>query len=189
MWNAELRLRTFKPREALPYEYKALRLLKDLQQKSRAYVAKTNLKTTPLDLQKRLTGDLSKIGTPLQQKNIEAENDPLQAAREALGTLEQLKLTDNPKDILQETLRKATLLLNENAIKQPSLYLASVQAMRKIADDLNSNNSIRKADIIIAENGLQRMLSGPDLKPSAENNDGSLQLSKQYFLNLQKKQP
>src|SRR6185295_2228842 len=53
MWNAELRLRTFKPQEALPYEYKALRLLKDLQQKSRAYVAKTGVHVTPLDLKKR----------------------------------------------------------------------------------------------------------------------------------------
>jgi hypothetical protein len=64
MWNAELPLRIFKPQEALPYEYKALRLLKDLQQKTRAYVAKTNSRTTPLDLKKRLSGDLSKISQP-----------------------------------------------------------------------------------------------------------------------------
>jgi hypothetical protein len=125
----------------------------------------------------------------LQQKNIEAENDPLQPAREALGTLEQLKYTNNPKDISQETLRKATLLLNESAIRQPSLYLSSVQAMRKIVDDLNANKLIHKSDIIIAENGLQRILSAPGQQPSAENNNGDLQLSKQYFINLQKKQP
>ncbi|MDB5232376.1 MAG: hypothetical protein JWN76_3181, partial [Chitinophagaceae bacterium] len=47
MWNAELKLRILKPVEALPYEYKALRLLKDLQQKSRSYVAKTGYQTTP----------------------------------------------------------------------------------------------------------------------------------------------
>src|SRR5207248_2718954 len=52
MWEAELRLRTYKPQEALPYEYKALRLLKDLQQKSRAYVAKTSVKTPPLKPEK-----------------------------------------------------------------------------------------------------------------------------------------
>jgi hypothetical protein len=28
MWEAELRLRTHRPREALPYEYKALKLLR-----------------------------------------------------------------------------------------------------------------------------------------------------------------
>ena len=61
MWSAELRLRTYKPREALPFAYKALRLLKDLQQKSRAYVAKTSAKTAPLKpAEKRLTGDLTK---------------------------------------------------------------------------------------------------------------------------------
>lgn len=188
MWNSELRLRTFKPQEALPYEYKALRLLKDLQQKSRVYVAKTNLKTTPLDLQKRLSGDLSKIGTPLLQRTIDAAIDPLQVAREALGVLEHLKFTNNSKDISQEILRKATLLLNESAVKQPSLYLASVQAIRKLTDDINSNNPIHKTNIIIAENGLQRLLSVPMLQPSADESEGSPLLSKQYFDNLQRKQ-
>ncbi|MBS1607244.1 MAG: hypothetical protein JSS70_00375, partial [Bacteroidetes bacterium] len=187
MWDAELRLRTFKPQEALPFEYKALRLLKDLQQKSRAYVAKTNFKTTPLDLQKRLSGDLSKVGAPRLQKNIELKTDPYQAARQALGVLEHLKLAGKSKDTWQEILGKATLLLNESAIKQPALYLSSVQAIRKITNDINEGNPVSKTDIIVAENGLQRLLSVPLEKPSAEINDGDLQLSKPYFDNLQKK--
>jgi hypothetical protein len=38
----------YKPQAALPFAYKALRLLKDLQQKSRSYVAKTAYNPPPL---------------------------------------------------------------------------------------------------------------------------------------------
>ena len=61
MWKAELHLRMYKPDEALPFEYKALRLLKDLQQKSRAYVAKTSYNPPPIKMEKRLSGDLTKL--------------------------------------------------------------------------------------------------------------------------------
>jgi hypothetical protein len=189
MWNAELQLRTFKPREALPFEYKALRLLKELQQKSRAYVAKTNFKTTPLDLQKRMTGDLSKISMPVFQNNIKANDDPQNIIRAALGILEEIKLTNTTKNLSQETIRQANIHLNESAIQQPSFYLQSVQAMRKILSDWNAVVPAGKNTIIIAENGLQRMLSEPALLPSAEKNTPQQLLSKQYFSNLQKKQP
>ncbi|MEJ0102073.1 MAG: hypothetical protein WDO19_05705 [Bacteroidota bacterium] len=171
MWNAELQLRTFKPQQALPFEYKALRLLKDLQQKSRAYVAKTNFKTTPLDLQKRMTGDLSKISPPAFHKDIKGDDDPQVIVRTALGILEQIKLTNSTKDISQEPLRQANIRLNEKAIQQPSLYLQPVQSLRKIINDWNAGMPISKNDIHIAENGLQRMLSDPALLPSAEKNN------------------
>ncbi|MGI4804821.1 MAG: DUF4175 family protein, partial [Janthinobacterium lividum] len=76
MWSAELRLRTYKPQEALPFAYKALRLLKDLQQKSRAYVAKTSAKIAPLKpVEKRLTGDLTKIIDPVNQQDFKKQPD------------------------------------------------------------------------------------------------------------------
>jgi hypothetical protein len=49
---------------------KRLRLLKDLQQRSRAYVAKTSIKTAPIKLEKRLTGKLEKIIEPVTRANI-----------------------------------------------------------------------------------------------------------------------
>ncbi len=91
MWNAELRLRTFKPQEALPFEYKALRLLKDLQQKSRAYVAKTSVKTPPLKPEKRLTGELDKIIAPVMQRGYEQGTAATDQLAYALAVLEMLK--------------------------------------------------------------------------------------------------
>ena len=88
MWGAELRLRVFKPKEALPFAYKALRLLKDLQQKSRAYVAKTGVKVTPLDPAKRLAGELKDIGQPVQRQSKAYEPSAEDMLRVSLGLLE-----------------------------------------------------------------------------------------------------
>ena len=62
MWDAEGELRVHRPEEALPYEYRALELLKDLQQRSRIYVQKVGFETPPLEAETlRLTGDLDGI--------------------------------------------------------------------------------------------------------------------------------
>jgi hypothetical protein len=56
MWAAELRLRTYRPSEALPFEYRALELLKSVQQADRSYVQRVGFEPPPLDLARRLTG-------------------------------------------------------------------------------------------------------------------------------------
>jgi len=187
MWNSELHLRTFTPRDALPFEYKALRLLKDLQQKSRAYVAKTNFKTTPLDLKKRLSGDLSKITAPQLQKDIGSTPDPQQPVRIALSVLEKIKAGD--KGISPEILQQANLQLHAKAIQQPSLYLDAVEALKRILVAMNSKTPPGYTDIIAAQHGLQQLLTAPDHLPAAGKSSSKQALSKQYFDNLQKRQP
>src|SRR4030095_5849389 len=93
MWNAELKLRTFKPEDALPFEYKALRLLKDLQQKSRVYVQKTAIKISPVKEEKRLTGELNKIISPSTQKTIASGNDVEKILRKGMALMEVLKIS------------------------------------------------------------------------------------------------
>jgi hypothetical protein len=189
MWNAEIPLRTFSPQAALPFEYKALRLLKDLQQKSRAYVAKTNFKTTPLDLKKRLTGDISKIDPSILQKDIKQEPDIQLPVRKALALLEEIRTTGNAQHHSPEILQQANRRLHEKAIQQPALYLNAMESLKKIITALNTTTAIPANDILAAEHGLQRLLSLPDRLPSATKSSSAQALSKQYFDNLQKKQP
>ncbi|MGM0580507.1 MAG: hypothetical protein ACQETL_07500 [Bacteroidota bacterium] len=62
MWEAELFLRTYKPKEALPFEYEALKLIKEVKRASRIYVERMGFEPPPIDEEKkRLTGDLDKI--------------------------------------------------------------------------------------------------------------------------------
>jgi hypothetical protein len=62
MWEAELYLRTYRPKMAIPYEYKALELIKEVQRASRIYVQRMGFEPPPLEPdKKRLTGNLEDI--------------------------------------------------------------------------------------------------------------------------------
>jgi hypothetical protein len=127
MWNAELRLRLYKPQEALPYEYKALRLLKDLQQKSRAYVAKTAYNPTPLKLEKRLSGDLGKILQPVSKATITKKADGFINLKNAIQILEEIKITRNYNVADKHILQLARQQLSIKASAQPGIYLKAVK--------------------------------------------------------------
>ena len=73
MWEAELRLRTYRPVEALPYERRALELLKVVQQSSRSYVQRVGFAPTPLEpARKRLSGKLDGIRNLAVRDTVEA---------------------------------------------------------------------------------------------------------------------
>ncbi|CAN5270863.1 DUF4175 family protein [soil metagenome] len=56
MWLAEGELRTAHPERALPHAYRALRLVKQVQQASRIYLARVGLELPPIDTTRRLQG-------------------------------------------------------------------------------------------------------------------------------------
>ncbi|WP_460557773.1 DUF4175 family protein, partial [Hymenobacter daeguensis] len=71
MWAAELRLRTGQLKAALPYEYRALRLLKQVQQQTRAFVKKAGFTPPPLpEATLRLTGELAGAAVPQRQQRL-----------------------------------------------------------------------------------------------------------------------
>lgn len=188
MWDSEKRLRTFTPRDALPFAYKALRLLKDLQQKSRVYVAKASFKTTPLDLKKRLTGDLTKIKEPLLQKDVTQQPDVQQPVREALSLLEEMKVAGKQLPALT-VLQQANLRLHEMAIQQPAVYLKAVEAMKRILAAQPLNTPVALNDILTVQAALQQLLTVPPRLPAAGKSNSTQSLSEQYFRNLQNRQP
>lgn len=68
MWQSELHLRQGDPAAALPYAYRALAYIKDVQQADRIYLARTGIEVPPVDESRRLTGDragLADRGDPL----------------------------------------------------------------------------------------------------------------------------
>ncbi len=61
MWQAELHLRQGQPARALPYEYRALDRIKQVQQATRIYLARVGLELPPIDENRRLAGDASGV--------------------------------------------------------------------------------------------------------------------------------
>lgn len=183
MWKAELQLRLYKPQAALPFEYKALRLLKDLQQKSRVYVAKTAYNPAPIKMEKRLTGDLSKIIQPVNQQDTKAGGDEFASLRNVTGILEQLKAGTRLSGADRHSLQLANQQLSEKAAVQPGIYLTAVSAMHRIL----SMERAKSDDIGVIEEAIQWLLPPGKQLPADRPGAADMGLSGAYYKNLNRK--
>ncbi|MFN0256528.1 hypothetical protein [Pedobacter ureilyticus] len=180
MWKAELNLRTYKPQEALPFEYKALRLLKDLQQKSRAYVAKTTIKTTTLKLEKRLTGELDKITNPNTVAQYEITDRHKDELKVLLAMLDLHRdgnpFNNNEKALLQNGEKQIISAAADN----PASFLPALTSLRK----LNSRAKLQIRDLETVSSAIYRIIGKTTTQPKAATAGSSKKLSESYFNNL-----
>jgi hypothetical protein len=170
MWKAELRLRTYQPQEALPFAYKALRLLKDLQQQSRVYVAKTGVRVTPLNPAKRLTGELGAIEAPVQELAAGGSLTEEEVLRMALAVLESGREGAGDSAILRRAGRK----LGAAAAAKPSMYLSAYQSLRGILEG-------GSGDIVGVERAIRQLLPEVEAAPGLEKAPADGGLGKLYF--------
>jgi len=201
MWKAELRLRTFQPRDALPFAYKALRLLKDLQQRSRSYVAKTGVKVTPLDTAKRLKGKLDGILPPKQRVSTVGVPASEEVLRIALAVLETSGAASGSGGKGQEggasvgseqgavgwgsgslaILQQAERRLAQEAAARPGEYLAGLQAMRRIL------SGIRRDDVLSAQRAIRKLLPVAEATVGVSRAPADGGLSRLYYLHMEKR--
>ncbi len=181
MWKSELQLRTYQPQSALPFEYKALRLLKDLQQKSRAYVAKTTIKTPALKPEKRLSGELTKIGSPKQIANLEKKDQTTEKLKMVLALLESRKTGKSFNEQDHVLLQEAEGQLIGAAASQPVTYLPALKSLRR----MRVANKANVKDIEQVQEVVQRLIGTENAQPQAQN-AGASSLSNAYFEQLKK---
>jgi hypothetical protein len=128
MWGAEGRLRGVDPRGALPFEQRALRLLKDVQQRSRVYVAKVAYETPEVDPARRLTGDLAAVAS--QKAALAApEPDLLRAAfawsESVCASPTAPPLAPAPRAAAEQALRKSALAGDDQALRALAAWRAA----------------------------------------------------------------
>ncbi|TPE45443.1 DUF4175 family protein [Pontibacter mangrovi] len=158
MWEAELRLRTFRPKEALPYEYKALRMLKDVQQSQRAYVAKTGFEAPPLkEPELRLTGELNKI-TPLSERHTIEQHQKWPQVRAALAWLATYKQTGKYKKADTAVLEKAGQELAQEALATSGKNLRTLQDLRQLISEMKAGKKLCAACLQAVERALTAAL-------------------------------
>jgi hypothetical protein len=128
MWGAEGRLRGLVPRDALPFEYRALQLLKSVQQRSRLYVQKIGFEPPQIyPREARLTGELGDIRT-VRRRALARDDPALDAVRATLTALtEQGSGVPAPSS---EDLAAAARLLAERARDDPAFDLAGLESLR-----------------------------------------------------------
>ena len=86
MWHAELHLRQAHPDVALPFEYKALDYIKQVQQAERIYLARVGVELPHVDEARRLSGD--RAGLMDRASTLppaDADQSPIPAAWQALA--------------------------------------------------------------------------------------------------------
>lgn len=198
MWKAELQLRTYQPRAALPFAYKALRLLKDLQQQSRAFVAKTGVRVTPLNPAKRLTGDLAAIQAPQQRAVAGAGVSETEVLRIVLSVLEAMRSGQAVGEGSRVLLQQAARRLGQEAAARPGEYLAAYRDLRGLVDEgagagpAVGGDAVKgragagggAADIPGIERAIRELLPGVEAEPAAPGGAADAGLSRLYFHHL-----
>ncbi|MBC5775750.1 hypothetical protein H8S95_16875 [Pontibacter sp. KCTC 32443] len=186
MWEAELRLRTHKPKEALPYEYKALRMLKEVQQSQRAYVAKTGFEAPPLkEPELRLTGELNKITAPTEIRTITKEKQ-LPHAKAALQWLAKYRQSGKYKSSDAAILEKAGQELAQQKLNKPGSNLKALQDLRTLISEMQTGKVLCKSCMVSVERAWTNLLPPAKQTPQPQQAVRS-RLSQQYLKQLNQK--
>lgn len=140
MWDAELYLRLNEPEKSLPYQYTALKLLKEISNDSRIYVHRTGFEPPPIKEDKRLSADLNDIVNASREYQVLIK-DHFSNITTALNVTEKLlaqqatTLTQNEKNLLIQSGNE----LAREALENPSL-LEGLTALKEVTTqegDLN----------------------------------------------------
>ena len=182
MWAAELRLRTGQPAAARPYEYRALRLLKEVQQQTRAYVRKAGYVPPPLpEATLRLTGELKGAAAPHEHATVPAPAAQ-PAVRAALRWLAAARAGQPPHPADLRLLEPASAALAGAAVQRPAFYLPALKALRQLAAATRAGRPAPTAQLALAEQGLTALLPVPT--PAAPPAPAPDRLARRYFQEL-----
>jgi hypothetical protein len=167
MWDAELYLRLYQPEKSLPYQYTALKLLKEISNDSRIYVHRTGFDPPPLKEEKRLTADLSEVKNPANAYPGEEETGYAHL-REALLLTEKLL---QGKDLRitasgQNTFQRAGQELAPLALQQPA-WLPALSLMKKLSEK-EENPSERKKQLQQVRKLLWQVLPAKSAAPTQQ---------------------
>lgn len=143
MWDSEIQLRTGSPEKALPYEYKALKLIKEIQQSSRVYVERVGFEPPLIKVaEKRLTGELEDILEVEQTQSIDKELT-FPAIEKSILLLENLKRV-NRLPVVEEQLilQKAGEEVAALTIQQSGSYFATLQRLKAVNEGIVPPNEL-----------------------------------------------
>jgi hypothetical protein len=189
MFDAERHLRIDEPAAALPFEYRALELLKAAQEAARVYVLRVGFEPPPLEPDRtRLTGTLTGIASSSSARSVAAVTT-LPALRRALAVVRRLALDARASAADAAALESAGRELGGLAIAQPGQHLETLRDLRALLTALADSGGRPCHDCL---GGLERglLLALPVADPSADAAQGGAGLARTYFdLLRQRREP
>lgn len=180
MFDAERHLRIDEPAAALPFEYRALELLKAAQEAARVYVLRVGFEPPPLEPDRtRLTGTLTGIGSSSNARSVAALTT-LPALRRALAVVRRLAEGAHAGTADVAALQSAGRELGGLAIAQPGQHLETLHDLRSLLTALADSGGRSCTDCLgRLERGL--LLALPTADPSADAVHGGAGLARMYF--------
>lgn len=161
MWDAELHLRLSDPAKSLPYQYKILKLLKEISNDSRIYVHRTGFDPPPLKEEKRLTADLSEIKSATNYNAYEQSPKyvHIQQAIQILQVVTEKPLSANEKTIMARAGSEVAPL----AIEQPGIHLKTLSNLKTLSESTISVEAALKHETL---QQLWKLIPPEPLRPS-----------------------
>jgi len=135
MWSSEGELRQGQPERALPYAYKALGFIKEVQQAERIYLARVGPELPPIDEGRRMTGDRADLASrtlPLRALDV-----PDQAIVQVWQQLADPASAPD-LDALTQWLRR-----NEARLPDPLSLAAAIETLRITPDCADCHQALR----------------------------------------------
>ena len=135
MWDAELYLRLFKPEESLPYQYKALKLIKEIKNHARIYVHRIGFDPPPInESESRLSGELDEVHGETFTSKYEYE-EQLPNTRKLIDLIGNLLTREFPlENNLQNSLQQSGNEIAGLAIEEPGKYLSLLSMIRNLSE-------------------------------------------------------
>lgn len=146
MWDAELHLRLSDPAKSLPYQYQALKLLKEISNDSRIYVHRTGFDAPPLKEEKRLTGELDEVRSSTD-KYSSTKKDEFSILSDALTFIEkkinseQIRLSSDEREVLKQAGEKIAAV----ALSSPGQHLETLSILQRITN--TTEEHVSKSDL------------------------------------------
>ncbi|MCW6029491.1 DUF4175 domain-containing protein [Stenotrophomonas sp. SRS1] len=135
MWSSEGELRQGQPERALPYAYKALGFIKEVQQAERIYLARVGPELPPIDESRRMTGDRAELAS--RTLPLRALDAPDQAIVEVWQQLADPASAPD-LDALTQWLRR-----NEARLPDPLSLAAAIEELRIAPDCTDCHQALR----------------------------------------------
>lgn len=149
MWDAELYLRLYQPQNSLPYQYKALKLIKEIKNHARVYVHRIGFDPPPIKEETRLSGDLAEVIS----NKLDAY-DTVELYPNIRRVISVLRDTEEHMNVDKEILQQAGVELAKRALDNPGRFLNGLQILRTWIND----DSIDSSAQIILRNDLIQAL-------------------------------
>ncbi|MEP6906616.1 MAG: hypothetical protein ABI858_01345 [Pseudoxanthomonas sp.] len=128
MWQSELHLRQGDPQQALPYAYKALGFIKQVQQATRIFLARVGPELPPIDEARRLTGD--RAGLVRRELGLAALDDVDVVPATMWRALEEAPGAAPVQWEPQLQALERWLRGNESRVTDPLAFVAAIDAVR-----------------------------------------------------------